>query len=146
MPRKIKPVLPPLSYLISVSLGTGCYRHILVDADDTLDMLSDAILDAFEFDNDHLHVFFMDNKAWSRNLEACYWLDPDDGMMDNVNPSTEEVTLRQLALPVGHKFLYLFDFGDEWRFSCRILKTLDREIITPEVVRSVGEAPAQYPA
>lgn len=144
MPKKADS-LPPLSYVISVSLGTGCYRHIQIDGNKTLDELSRAILKAFHFDNDHLHAFFMDNKAWSQNPEACYWLDPDDEMMDVVNPSTEEVTLRQLALPVGHKFLYLFDFGDEWRFSCRVLKTLEEKTGRSKVLRSVGEAPEQYP-
>jgi len=134
---------PPLSYVISVSLGTGCYRHIRLDADDTLYRVSEAILKAFEFDNDHLHAFFMDNKTWSQNKAACYWLDADK-MRFNVNPSTGEVTLRQLALPMGHKFLYLFDYGDEWRFSCRVLKILEEETVMPQVLRSVGEAPDQY--
>lgn len=29
----------PLSYTISVSLGTGCYRHIQIGADSTLEPL-----------------------------------------------------------------------------------------------------------
>ncbi len=47
MPRKSVWV-PPKSYVISVSLGTGCYRHIKIDADSALSQLSSAILDAFE--------------------------------------------------------------------------------------------------
>ncbi len=46
MPRKSVWV-PPKSYVISVSLGTGCYRHIKIDADSALSQLSSAILDAF---------------------------------------------------------------------------------------------------
>ena len=135
------------SYVISVSVGKGCYRHIRIDADNTLSQLCEAILDAFEFDNDHLHAFFMDNRVWSRNLYACYWSDPDEEEMDgNVNPSTYEVTLRSLKLSEGQKFLYLFDFGDEWRFSCRVLKVLDEQTKDAQVVRSVGEPPEQYPS
>ena len=134
------------SYVISVSVGKGCYRHIRIDADNTLSQFSEAILDAFEFDNDHMHAFFMDNRAWSQDPYACYWSDPDDeGMIDNMNPSTYEVTLRALKLAEGKKFLYLFDYGDEWRFSCRVLKALDEQTKEPQVVRSVGEAPNQYP-
>ena len=144
MKKKTVP-LPPLSYVISVSLGTGCYRHIRVGADDTLDMLSDEILDAFDFCNDHLHAFFMDNRAWSSNPEACFWMDPDDDMMENVNPGTDEVTLRELDLPVGHKFKFVFDFGDDWEFSCRVLKKLEEDTEFPKVLRSVGKAPEQYP-
>lgn len=134
------------SYVISVSLGKGCYRHIQIDADSSLGQLSGAILDAFAFDDDHMHVFFMDNRAWSRDASACYWSDPDDEMDDNVNPSTYEVTLRDLQLAEGQRFMYLFDFGDEWRFSCRVLKKLDEQTKKPQVVRSVGDAPEQYPS
>ena len=88
----------------------------------------------------------MDNRAWSRDASACYWSDPDDEMADNVNPSTYEVTLRDLQLAEGQRFMYLFDFGDEWRFSCRVLKKLDEQTKKPQVVRSVGDAPEQYPS
>lgn len=146
MPRKSVWV-PPKSYVISVSLGTGCYRHIKIDADSALSQFSSAILDAFGFDDDHMHAFFMDNRAWSQYPEACYWSDPDDEdeMEDNVNPSTDEVSLRDLQLADGQKFLYVFDFGDDWRFSCRVLKILDEQTKEPQVVRSVGDAPEQYP-
>ena len=33
MPRNIR--IAPLSYVISVSVGAGCYRHIRISADDT---------------------------------------------------------------------------------------------------------------
>ena len=54
--------IPKKTYIISVSLKKGCYRHIQIASDKTLDELSQAILSAFDFDNDHLHAFFMDNK------------------------------------------------------------------------------------
>ena len=43
------------SLVLSVSLGTGCYRHIQISETATFLALSDAILDAFNFDNDHMH-------------------------------------------------------------------------------------------
>ena len=55
----------PLSYVISVSPYTGCYRHIRVCADITLEELHNIIQDVFKFDNDHLYAFFMDDRAWS---------------------------------------------------------------------------------
>ena len=145
MPRKAVWV-KSRSYVISVSLGTGCYRHIKIDADSALFQLSSAILDAFQVDDDHMHAFFMDNRAWSRNPAACYWSDPDeDEMDDNVNPGTDEISLRELGLAEGQKFQYVFDFGDDWRFSCRVLKVLDEQTKIPQVIRSVGDAPEQYP-
>ena len=78
----------PLSYVISVSLGKGCYRHIRISADMTFDDLSCAILDAFMFDNDHLHGFFMDNIFWSRNEDACIWADDMDGEAIHVSANS----------------------------------------------------------
>ena len=45
---------------------------------------------------------------------------------------------------MGQKFLYIFDFGEEWRFSCKVLRELDEPTEKPEVVRASGEAPEQY--
>jgi hypothetical protein len=53
------------SYIFSVSLGKGCYRHIKISGNDTLENLHIAILDAFGFRDDHAHAFFMDNRVWS---------------------------------------------------------------------------------
>ena len=53
------------SYVISVSAGTGCYRHIQISKSATLYKLHQAIIRAFDFDDDHAHAFFMDNHYWS---------------------------------------------------------------------------------
>ena len=133
-----KPQKPPNSYLISVSLMPGCYRHIRIGAGALLLDLHAAILDAFEFDDDHAHAFFMDNKAWSDH--DAYYTD----MLEDEDRFTSEVTLGQLSLTVGRQFKYVFDFGDDWRFQCKVLKILDEATERPVVVRSVGEAPPQY--
>ncbi len=41
------------SYIISVSLYKGCYRHIRISAGATLYKLHKAILNAFNFEDDH---------------------------------------------------------------------------------------------
>jgi hypothetical protein len=128
----------PLSYVISVSPYTGCYRHIRVSADITLDELHNIIQDVFAFNNDHLYAFFMDNKAWS-HWDAYF--SPHEGE----ERSAADYRLRDLALYKGQKFLYLFDFGDEWRFECRILRAVTEDTNDYRILRSKGEAPEQYP-
>ena len=56
-----------------------------------------------------------------------------------------QIKLSQLRLSKGQAFKFLFDYGDEWRFQCKVLRVLDED--TPEsiIVRAVGEAPEQYP-
>lgn len=57
-------------------------------------------------------------------------------------------TLADLQLGKGQNFLYLFDYGDEWRFNVRvhaINEDADPDAQYPVLVESVGEAPEQYP-
>ena len=125
------------SFVISASLGTGCYRHIRIGQGDTLERLHEAILDAFGFDDDHAHAFFLDNRAWSQ-ASAFY-----SRYIDEAEHFTNEYKLCEV-LSMGQKFLYIFDFGEEWRFSCKVLRELDEPTEKPQVVRVSGEAPEQY--
>lgn len=127
------------SYVISVSLGTGCYRHIQISKSATLFRLHKAILEAFEFEDDHAHAFFMDNRIWSQ-YDAYYSM-----KMDSHDRLTKGRKLEKLNLKKGSQFKYVFDFGDEWRFQCKVLRELEEDTKTPLVIRSVGESPEQYP-
>lgn len=127
------------SYKISVSFGTGCYRHIQISSSATLYKLHKAILSAFDFEDDHEHAFFMDN---------CMWSDADCFVSARMNPGervTKSWTLAKLELAAGDRFKYLFDYGDEWVFQCKVLRELDEETAKPVVVKCVGQAPEQYP-
>ena len=130
---------PETSLVISVSLESGCYRHIQISNKATLEAFSDEILDAFEFFNDHGHAFFMDNRAYS-DMD-CYYM---EGFEDGER-TTGQYTLEQAGVIPGMKFKYVFDFGDDWTFQCRVLKELDEITARPRVIRSKGEPPEQYP-
>lgn len=127
-----------VSYIISVSLGTGCYRHIQVSGKKTLDDLAFYILDAFDFEMDHLYSFFMDN---------CWWSDDDsyNSPYHEEPPYADRIKLAKLNLQKGQAFKFLFDYGDEWRFQCKVLQVLDEETSGALIVRAKGEAPPQYP-
>ncbi len=47
------------------------------------------------------------------------------------------------ALSMGQKFLYIFDFGEERRISCKALRELNEPAEKAEVVHVSGEAPEQ---
>lgn len=56
-------------------------------------------------------------------------------------------TIESLNLEVGKEFMYLFDYGDEWRFKVRlhaINENADAKVDYPRIVESVGDAPPQY--
>lgn len=127
------------SYTISVSLQSGCYRHIQVPGRYTLEELAWAILDAFEFDNDHAHAFFMDNKLWSRR--NCYYMRG----VEEGERTTDRYTLDDVGLYKDMPFKFVFDFGDEWVFQCKVMREEEKRTDRPIVIKSKGEAPEQYP-
>lgn len=68
------------------------------------------------------------------------------GLFDEAG-DVRTATLESLKLKKGKKFLYLFDYGDEWRFNVKvhaINKDADPNLAYPLLVESVGEAPIQY--
>lgn len=127
------------SYVISVSAGTGCYRHIQISKSATLYKLHKAIISAFDFEDDHAHAFFMDNHYWS-GYAAFFSM-----KMRGDERLTKSYKLEKLNLSKGDQFKYVFDFGDEWRFQCKVLREVDEQLDVPRVIRSVGESPEQYP-
>ena len=54
------------SYVISVSAGTGCYRHIQISKSATLYKLHQAILRAFDFQDDCAMRFL-----WTTVIGVC---------------------------------------------------------------------------
>jgi len=87
------------SLVLRVSVGTGCYRHIKLSEDATLFKLHKAILDSFYFDDDHMHAFFMNNRAWDDEEE---YICPGG---DKARGFTDKVKLSKFHLAKGDKFL-----------------------------------------
>lgn len=126
------------SYVISVSLGRGCYRHIRISGSSTLFQLHEVILESVGFDDDHAHAFFMDNRSWS-DWDSYYSRGVDTGLR-----LTDRAKLEKIGLYKEKPFKYVFDFGDEWTFQCKVLRVLEGDTGAPEVIKSKGEAPPQY--
>lgn len=58
-------------------------------------------------------------------------------------------TIEELNLKPKKEFMYLFDYGDEWRFKVRVHAVNEHahpNAEYPRIVESVGKAPEQYPS
>lgn len=132
------------SYIISVSMQPGCYRHIRISANMTLEDLHEIIISETKFwDVHHMHAFFMDNNVWG-SRDSFYGYDENGGNHPG-DRFDRDVRLSQLALFKGKQFVYVFDFGEEWTFKCRVLQVLDEDTEKPVVIQSKGKPPEQYP-
>jgi hypothetical protein len=125
------------THIFKVSLGR-LWRRIAIPADQTLDALASTILDAVEFDQDHLYQFSYQNRF---------------GVLENINhpyldegPWTSEVLVGDVPLRIGQTMIYLYDFGDQWEFDVS-LEQVDPDMVIedPVILEAYGEPPEQYP-
>jgi hypothetical protein len=122
--------------------GRQIWRELELTGDQTLGDLGEAIPLAFGFDDPHLWSFFLSGKPWDDATEYARWPSPDDG-----RPAQAADRLRIRDAPASKEFLFLFDYGDEWHFGVRLVRTGAPEpgVRYPRVVATRGQAPAQYP-
>ena len=101
---------------------------------------AEAILQAFDFENDHLYQF--EYKDMSNRVQKInhYRLD-----VDRDEKYCEEVKLGDTDIAPKSTMLFLFDFGDCWEFHIT-LEEIDekRELSQPVIVKSEGTPPKQY--
>jgi hypothetical protein len=126
-------------HVFKVSLGAKIWRRIAIPAALTLDALSDAILRAFDFDDDHLYRFsYRDRFGKTIHISHAAIEEP---------PSTGEVAVGEIPLRPGASMEYLFDFGDQWCFDVKLerIDPSDARIRKPKLLEEHGKAPPQYP-
>lgn len=104
--------------------GREVYRVITIAGNKKLDNLCRSILDAFDFSDDHLYEFCMDNKMYSQNA---------------IEPPATKITLDKLDLIKGQKFLLHYDFGDDWQFviTVQAVERIEKTEKTT-IIKSVG--------
>jgi hypothetical protein len=105
------------------------WRRLELRGDHTLLDLHEAIQDAFGWDDDHLYAFYLSGKAWDQSTEY------ESPYADGAGRDVSRYALAQLQLRARKKFLYIFDFGDEWR----------HRITVEAVVRDGAQAGTEYP-
>jgi hypothetical protein len=123
-------------------------RTVQVRGNQTLEDLHHALFDAFDREEEHLYEFQFGDKPM--DPKAPRYVLPGDGddPFDVTPPAglVTDTTLDQLALAVGRRFLYWFDFGDSWMH--RVTVTGIEESAPrgryPKVTHRVGDSPPQY--
>jgi hypothetical protein len=135
------------THLLRASFKPKVYRDIEIEGDRSLSALAEAIVMAFDFEFDHAFGYYSDLKdPYSRKGERYeLFADMEDG--DSDAGSVEQTTVAQAFRAPGKKMLFVFDYGDDWRFviEARALGAKAPKTRYPRLVASVGKAPEQYP-
>lgn len=126
-------------YTFKISFAKDVWRDVVLSSEHTMEELHDIILEAYDFDDEHLYSFFLDGEKWSNDCITAP-LDFDE------HPKADNVLIGDLNLATGRRFLYLYDFGDEWTFQIEVvgLEEGEPEPFDPFVKESKGDAPQQY--
>jgi pRiA4b ORF-3-like protein len=122
------------------------YRQIEVESRKTLSDLAEAIVHAFGFEFDHAFGFY--SKLTGRDVmrsQPKYELFADMGEQ-TTSKNVRRTPMADAFPDVGHTMLFMFDYGDDWRFVVEVIGLGQKVAKTryPKVLKKAGEAPEQY--
>ena len=107
-------------------LEPGIWRRVEVPLSTTLAALHDIIQVAFRWTDSHLHEFVVGERVYGVPS-------PEDALYDRKVYKASAIRLKTLVDRGVDRFLYLYDFGDDWRHDVIIEEVRD------------GEADVEYP-
>jgi Plasmid pRiA4b ORF-3-like protein len=136
---------------------THTFRVALQDAPDivrefeivssrTLVDLAKAIVRAFDFEFDHAFGFYSNlSGPHLRRSGTSYELFADMGEETDAR-SVKRTRVAEAFPETGQKMLFLFDYGDDWRFVLQVIRIGNKEagMRYPRVLKKVGMSPQQY--
>lgn len=124
-------------------------RKIQIAGTKSLYNFAKIITQAFDFYFDHCFGFYSDFKRLYDSkiaYELFYDLDDVEPPAPHVK-SVKRTKIRQVFKQPGDKMLFLFDYGDGWRFFIELeeIKQAEKWDLKPVILQSIGKAPVQYP-
>jgi Plasmid pRiA4b ORF-3-like protein len=134
------------THVFRVSLKPRLYRDIEITSDGSLADLAEVIVRAFDFSFDHAYGFFSKLTGNIYQSPVRYELFADaDG--EREAGSVKRTKVGDAFARVGNKMLFLFDYGDEWRFKVEVIAIGEAASKGqyPKILATVGKAPDQYP-
>lgn len=137
------PTLP--TYVLKITSGRDprCSRTLEFRGDRTLKHVHDAIQREFDLDDDHPWSFFLSGELDDRATE---FTDAREGRSGR----SSGARLDSLGLEAGHRFRYLFDYGDRLVHDLEVVRVGEADLaatehLPPLVVAREGSPPAQSP-
>lgn len=114
-----------------MDLTPAIWRRVTVPRDITLGKLHDVIQIAMGWENDHLHEFLIGRKRYGpMNPDLFGFGDP---------PVNEDIVYLNGVLRPNAKFVYHYDFGDDWRHEIHIERAVEPDSIQRQARCIAGE-------
>lgn len=125
-------------FIFKVMLNTDIWRMISIPAQNNLDDLSKAILDAYRFDRSHLYRYIYPTR-FGTHVEVNHpYL--ERGL------ATNQMRIGDLPERPGFQMVFNYDFGDDWYFYLQLekIEPPDPSIKHYKIGKRQGKSPAQY--
>ncbi len=133
------------THVFRASLGPNLYRDFEILSSKTLHDLAGEIVRVFGFDFDHAFGFYSKLTGNIFRSPVKYELFSEPG--ESEARSVKRTRILEAFPTVGAKMTFLFDYGDGWQFRIEAIGQNRKEpgAKYPRLVKTVGEAPEQYP-
>lgn len=127
------------AYTLRVNYDKNIWRKIKLPTTATMEDLHNVILDAYDFDDDHLYSFFTDGKKWSDYCIASPYEGPD-------HADASKIQIGSIGMLKNQPIVYVYDYGYEWTFTINLeeIDAQNTENFTPCLIDGIGVAPVQY--
>ena len=130
-------------FQFKVSLGT-VHRTLKIDSRKLLNDLCYAILNAYDFDFDHLYdIKFISTFGYKLVFNGA----PEISYAKY--PTTSDINIGSLPIQINDEMVFTYDYGDNWKFKITLekfdaIKKQTKIIPDTEVINIKGKAPEQY--
>lgn len=123
----------------------SAYRIVAIDKKSSLYTFAQAILKNFNFEFDHSFGFYDNTDDWFDSKDL-YELFVDNDADCGEGAQSVKINTIATAFAIRKNMLFLFDYGDEWKFLVELLEKKDPESGSqyPKLIESKGKAPKQY--
>lgn len=127
---------------------TEIIRKIQIAGNKTLYNLARVITKAFGFYFDHCFGYYCNFNNLRDSIRGYeLFVDIDEEPLSPHFKGVKKMKIAKAFINPGERMLFLFDYGDEWRFAVELkeIKEIDENNIKIAVLESIGKAPPQYP-
>ncbi len=122
-------------------------RDIEIKSESTFLQLHNTLVQAFEFTNNELASFYVSDDTWRKGKEISL----EDMSDEGDDPLTKAVLMRKSILAdfiedPHQKFIYVFDFMNQWAFMVELVKIgkEDAKVKYPVIVKKEGDIPKAF--
>ncbi|MBC7411627.1 MAG: hypothetical protein H7331_04140 [Bacteroidia bacterium] len=118
------------------------FRDIEIKSDATFLQLHNTIVQAFEFVSNELASFYTTDDSWRKENEISL----EDMGQENLVLMRKAILANYIEDP-HQKFIYTFDFMNEWNFMVELLKIIPKEdtkIKYPAITKREGDVPKSF--